>query len=350
MLTLLNLPPLVRTKIWQDILTSSLDPTRSLEELHDQERQRKIQRIHRHGHHTAEIAIERCIQYPFSVYLPFAGLLKTSSGIRSDVKDAMAHLKTKRLVYKLDLVVENEVTILPSWLSCPARSMELARLDIDVRLLGSISDAENTLAGLQQHARDRCRTLAFAIVALIARFIERGPRFEHLRHSSGEIKIQTIMLNFHAKAEHAFSGPVGRQERADSLEEERGLMDHLNLSEFHNESEHGTISSTGSNASDSDSHSHRDLEEVVEGKDLLRTVDLVLRPLCRHETWMLGKRQKHFSMAHLALIRRNVRKICFTLDGMPEKAMMVENKQHEFLPVLPLRQHFSGREELLPLG
>jgi hypothetical protein len=265
----------------------------------------------------------------------------------------MTHLKTKRLVYKLDLVVENEVTILPSWLSCPARSMELARLDIDVRLLGSVADAEKTLAGLQQHARDRCRTLAFATVALIARFIERGPRFEHLRHASGEIKVQTIMLNFHSKDEPTSSAPVGQRERADSLEEERGLMDHLNLSDYHTEAEHNinSSSSTGSLSTDgSDARSQHDLEDVVEAKDLLRTVDLVLRPLCRDEAWTLARRQKHFSMAHLGLVRRNVRKICFALDGTPEKAMMVEHQPHEFLPVLPLQQHISGREELLPFG
>jgi hypothetical protein len=38
------------------------------------------------------------------------------------------------------------------------------------------------------------------------------------------------------------------------------------------------------------------------------------------------------------------------LDGTTEKAMMVEHQPHEFLPVLPLQQHISGREELLPFG
>ena len=103
-------------------------------------------------------------------------------------------------------------------------------------------------------------------------------------------------------------------------------MDHLNLSELHAKAEHGSISSEGSNWSESDGFSQHDheSEEVVEAKDLLRTVDLVLRPLCRQEKYTLERRLRHFSNGHLGSLRRNVRKIHLTLDGNPEKAMMVE--------------------------
>ena len=325
MLTLLDLPPPIRARIFERALQASLEPAQSIQELHEGDAARKIQRINRHGHDPAEIAIERCIRYPFSVHLPFEGLLRSSAWVRHEIKDVMKVFKTRRIAYNLDLVVENEVTILPAWLKCPVRSMEISRLDIDVRLLGSAEDAAAlmTLAGLQQHARDRCRTLAFAIVALIARFIERGPRFEHLRQA-GEIKVQTIMINFHSRKDN-FMPDQKRMGRKSSVEEELGLMDHLKLSELHAKAEHGSTSSEGSNWSDSDGHSQHDAEEVVEAKDLLRTVDLVLRPLCRQEKYTLERRLKHFSNAHLGTLRRNVRKIYLSLDGSPEKAMMVES-------------------------
>jgi hypothetical protein len=320
--TFLDLPSPIRQRIIQHLLNAELNPVETTKQLHELERLFKIQRIHRHGNHVAEIAIERCIRYPFRVNLPFAGLLRTSSGLRREAKDVIKVLKTKRIVYKLDLIVENEVNMLPVWLRCPVRAMEITRLDIDVRLLGSIDDivSRDVLDGLQQHGRDRCRTLAFAIVALIARFIERGPRFEHLRQ--GEIKVQTVMVNFHSRRED-FAPEQKRLGRSNSVEEEHGLMEHLNLADLHANEEHhhmtngDAVSEAGTGWSDSG--------ELVEAKDLLRTVDLVLRPLCRQEKYTLERRLRHFSNGHLGFLRRNVRKIYLTLDGGMEKAMMVES-------------------------
>jgi hypothetical protein len=199
--------------------------------------------------------------------------------------------------------------------------MEIGRLDIDIRLLGFVDDVPPMfpLDRLQQHGRDRCRTLAFAVVALVARFIERGPRFEHLRQ--GEIKIQSLMLNFRSRRED-LEPHQSQLERSNSIEEERGLMEHLTLSNLYGHDKH---ENTSTNSAQSHTSPTRNPNEVVDARDLLRTVDLVLRPLCRKEQWTLERRQKHFSTAHLAFLRRNVRKIYFSVDGRLEKAMMVES-------------------------
>jgi hypothetical protein len=199
--------------------------------------------------------------------------------------------------------------------------MEIGRLDIDIRLLGFADEIPPTITldGLQQNGRDRCRTLAFAVVALVARFIERGPRFEHLRQ--GEIKIQSLMLNFKSRRENLEPHQM-QLERSNSIDEECGLMDHLALSDLHEHDEHH---SARKDSVQGQTTQVRDPNEVVDAKDLLRTVDLVLRPLCWKVEYMIERRLKHFSMAHLGFRRRNIRKIYLSLDGRPEKAMMVES-------------------------
>ncbi|KIV99394.1 uncharacterized protein PV09_08937 [Verruconis gallopava] len=319
MLTIWDLPQPIRFRIYQHVLTSSLDPPSSLLELHTADSDNKVQRIHRHGADVAEFAVEKCIRYPITIHLPFAGLLRSSSRVRREVKEIARMLQTKRVAYRLDLVIENELTMLPSWLRCPVTSMDVSRLDIDVRLLGFVDEAgpDFPLDGSQQHGRDRCRTLAFAILALIARFIDRGPRFEHVRH--GEIKVQSLTLNFHSRLEEAKPHRL-RLGRSNSVEEERGLMDHLCMTQLHEHHRHDSAVEA-----DRPRPSRSDPSEVVEARDLLRTVDLVLRPLCRQEQYTLERRLKHFSTSHLGFLRRNVRRICLSLDGIPERAMTVES-------------------------
>lgn len=318
MTSFLSLPPQVRIRIYNHVLALDLDPSPSVDDLYSHEANQRIQRVFRHGSSADEIAIERIIRYPFSIYLPFAGLLRSNRTVRQEFRDALQNEKRRRTNYKLDLAIDGELFVLPTWLRCPVRSMEIHKLEIDVRLLGfAKEDVLDDFGGLQQHGRDRCRTLAFAIVALVARFVERGPRWEHLRQ--GEIKVNSLILNFRSRWEdlephlHALG-------RANSIEEERGLMEHLNLSSTpHTHDQHDTTVRSGK----ADSVIERDPSEVVDANDLLRTVDLVLRPLCREERFALVKRKSHFSAGHLAFLRRNVRKIHLMVDGRLEKSFSV---------------------------
>jgi hypothetical protein len=101
-------------------------------------------------------------------------------------------------------------------------------------------------------------------------------------------------------------------------------MEHLNLADLHAKEEHIHHPVTNGDAVSEAGTGWSDSGELVEAKDLLRTVDLVLRPLCRQEKYTLQRRLRHFSNGHLAFLRRNVRKIYLMLDGVMEKAMMVE--------------------------
>jgi hypothetical protein len=222
------------------------------------------------------------------------------------MKEAMEYLTSRKIDCGLDIVVECENWLYPTWMICPARSPTVRRLDVDVRLLGcaklSGDDACQHLAG-----RNRCRTLAFAIVAILARFVERGSRFEHAR---GELEVHTMVLNFNSKQ------GVGKYlELTPALSIESGEdWDTDTLVDGD-----GDVVEVGGTPSDP--------ADETDGSELLRMVNLVLKPLCREEKYLLVQRRSHFSARHLALIRRNVRRIFLELDGQVKGKVYINNSE-----------------------
>lgn len=179
--TFLDLPVQIRSLVYIGLLNSSFEPAKSLQEFHSHD---PYQRMCRHGSSLAEIHLERQIRYPSRIHLPFAGVLRVNRQLRREMKDAIQSFTARKIDCKLDILVECENRLYPTWLSCPARSPIVRRLEIDVRLLGCAgADALRSLGDEHNHlrGRNRCRSLAFAIVAVFARFVERGSKFEHAK-------------------------------------------------------------------------------------------------------------------------------------------------------------------------
>jgi hypothetical protein len=301
MLLFFDLPEPIRIRIYSHLINSSHPQPATISEFHDSDR---YQRLYRHGSMLAEANIERHIRYPSRIHLPFEGWLRVSRQARSDMKIAMRNMTSRKIDCALDIVVECENWLYPTWLVCPSRSPTVRRLDVEIRLLGCAKADEIEVC---QHlsGRNRCRTLAFAIVAILARFIERGSRFEHAR---GELEVHTIVLSATSKP-----GVEKFLELTPALSIESGddwdtdtLVD----------GEGDGIGVGGTTA---------DSADAIDGPELLRMIGLVLKPLCRESKYLLVRRKAHFSAGHLALIRRNVRRIYLELDGRAEGKVYVNN-------------------------
>lgn len=198
--------------------------------------------------------------------------------------------------------------------------------------------------------RERCRTLAFAVVAVIARFIERGARWGHVR---GEVGVETLVLNF---SDVGMPLALGREEREVFLEstpstpEEKerdrfleltpqtpttpmpptppddcACCDYWDTNSLVGEADEAITFALG----DGDVRRRtrpvtaEEEDESIQAPELLRMVDLVLKPLCREEKYMLHRRKHHFSAVHLSLIRRNVRRVVIELEGRLKRRMKV---------------------------
>jgi hypothetical protein len=309
MASFLELPQPIRFQILRTLLSSEHSHHASLKDFHTHDR---YQRICRHGNTLAEEHIERQIQYPSRIHLPFEGVLRVNRQLRSEMKEIIKEQTSKKVNCRLDIVVECENKLYPTWIKCPARSPHVQRLDVDVRLLGCADSMHTNLDECRHlQERGRCRDLAFAIVAILARFVERGSRFAHAK---GEIDVHTIVLHFKSRmAGNKFLEltPIvsieseGENWETDTLVDVGADMD--------------------TDLIDPDTLSGgQEYGDMVDGTDLLRTVDLVLKPLLRDPQYLLARRRNHFSSTHLALIRRNVRRILLHLDGKLEKRIYVK--------------------------
>jgi hypothetical protein len=305
MASLIDLPQPIRLQILRTLLTSERERSTSLYEFHAQD---PYQRLLRHGRALTEEHIERQIRYPSRICLPFEGILRVNRQLRYEMKYVIREFTTKKVNCKLDVIVECEDKVYPTWLKCPARSPQVHRLEVDVRLLGCVGTPD---ACLHSKERGRCRSIAFAIVAILARFVERGARFEHAR---GEISVHHMVLDFSSR-----EGGEKFLELtpASPVDGENWDTDTLIEGEENAEAEDELVSPPAITGG-------QDLGGIVDGAELLRTVDLVLKPLHREPQYLLERRRKHFSAGHLALIRKNVRRIFLRLDGKLERRISVK--------------------------
>ncbi|TID15334.1 hypothetical protein E6O75_ATG08587 [Venturia nashicola] len=355
----LDLPPHIRTQIYTYLICHTpLDSAPTLQQFHQND---PYQRLFRHSASIAEAKIERLIHYPSRIYLAFEGLLRTNRTIRSEVKKVLTGLRKKHVTCKLDLIIERGRDggggVWPSWLICPARNPLVRRLEMDVRVFGDDFEIHGTGSGrggpvvLRQfesgalgfeHAhvgRERCRTLAFAVVATIARFIERGARWGHVR---GEVGVETLVLNF---VDVGIPPGERREERKNKTrdenknEKEREMFleltpptppddcptcaaeDYWDIDALVGSADEALTFALGDGKISRPTSTDED--ESIQAPELLRMVDLVLKPLCREERYMLHRRKHHFSAVHLALIRRNVKRVVIELKGRLKRRMKV---------------------------
>jgi hypothetical protein len=229
------------------------------------------------------------------------------------MKEIIREHTSKKVNCRLDIVVDCEDKLYPTWIKCPARSPHVQRLDVDVRLLGcadSLQTDVNDCRHLQE--RGRCRDLAFAIVSILARFVERGSRFAHAR---GEIDVHTIILHFRSRmGANKFlelTPIISTESEGDDWETDT-LVDEAAADVETDLIDPQTLLGSP------------DYVDMVDGAELLRTVYLVLKPLVRDPQYLLARRKHHFSSAHLALIRGNVRRVLLHLDGKLERRIYVK--------------------------
>ncbi|QDS75173.1 hypothetical protein FKW77_008384 [Venturia effusa] len=350
----LDLPPQLRTRIYTDLICHTpLDTASTLQQFHEND---PYQRLFRHSASIAEAKIERLIHYPSRIHLPFEALLRTNRTIRAEVKKVLQGLREERVDCRLDLIIESgrNEGVWPSWLICPARNPTVRRLEVDVRVFADASCAHGSgweetnnnnngpailreceggpLGFEHAHAhagRERCRTLAFAVVAVLARFIERGARWGHVR---GDVAIETLVLNFvdvgrdaRGKGERFLelapltptiltppSPPDDCNCAADDYWGEDNLVGEADEAMTFALGDGRRVRPVGADEDDS-----------IQAPELLRMVDLILRPLCREAKYMLHRRKHHFSAIHLSLIRRNVHRVMIELDGRLKRRMKV---------------------------
>lgn len=346
----LDFPPHLRTRIYTYLICHTpLDSAPTLQQFHEND---PYQRLFRHSASIAEAKIERLIHYPSRISISFESLLHTNRIIRSEVKKILKSLQEEPVNCKLDLIIERGRDggggVWPSWLICPARNPIVQRLEVDVRVFGDdfeihgtgmggpvvLREFEGGALGFEQvHVgRERCRTLAFAVVAVIARFIERGARWGHVR---AEVSIETLVLNFI---------DIGQDLESKSKDEKFleltpptptiptpptppedctcAAEDYWDIDTLVGEADEAITFSLGDSARRTRPVS-ADEDESIQAPELLRMVDLVLKPLCREEKYMLHRRKRHFSAVHLSLIRRNVRRVVVELDGKLKRRMKV---------------------------
>jgi hypothetical protein len=375
MKSFLDLPPQIRTRIYTHlILHTPLDTPSSLTTFHASD---PYQRLFRHSASIAEAKIERIIHYPSRIYLSFEGLLRTNWVIRNEVKKILKSLRKENVDCRLDLIIERGSgggNVWPSWIICPARNPTIRRLEVDVRVFGDEYNI-NLLGGEERHGpvvlredfdgalafthahvgRERCRTLAFAIVAVVSRFIERGARWGHVR---GDISIESLVLNF----VDAGQGKEKEKDDAKFLEltpttsdrsQEGGRRssdltppnsttpptpmdidndcacaeDYWDIDTLVGDTDEAMTFALGDSRPLNRVGTDNTMDdETIQAPELLRMVDLVLKPLCREEKYMLHRRQHHFSAVHLSLIRRNVRRVLIELEGKLKRRMKVVEK------------------------
>jgi hypothetical protein len=341
----LDLPPQVRTKIYTYLICNSpLNSAPSLAAFHALD---PYQRLFRHSASIAEAKIERLIHYPSRIYLGFEGLLRTSRVVRGEVKNILEGLRKVSVDCTLDVIVErgNGGGVWPSWMICPARNPTVRNLEVHVRVFGDefgleigAMDApvgpvllrefsDGALAFTHAHVgRERCRTLAFAIVAVIARFIERGARWGHAR---GDISIETLVLHFmdagqEVKDEKRFLELTPPTPPTPVDTHDNSTEDYWETDTLISEADEAIAFALGDSSRVRPTSSDDMMaDEAIQAPDLLRMVDLILKPLCREEKYMLHRRKHHFSAVHLSLLRRNVRRLMIVLDGKVRRRMRV---------------------------
>jgi hypothetical protein len=347
----LDLPPNLRTQIYKHLIFSApLDPHSSLTAFHAND---PYQRLFRHSASIAEANIERLIHYPSRVYLGFEGLLRVSRGVRKEVQRILKTYKREVVDCSLDIIIDavaggGRGGLWPTWLLCPARNPRVGRLEVDVRVFGGdefaveVADghgpvllrefSDGALEFAHAHfGRERVRTLAFAVVAVIARFIERGARWGHVRD---EITIETLVLNFvevrprMEEKEDRFLELMPLTP-IDSNSSPDGTEDYWDTDTLHGEVDEGISFGLADSrlqtriGDDGGTAPARTSDDSIEATELLRMVDLILKPLCREEKYMLPSRQNHFSAVHLAFMRRNVGRVIIELGGKLKRRMKV---------------------------
>lgn len=137
---------------------------------------------------------ENEISYPLGpVRYPFQSLLLVNHQISAEIKN---FLNSNRQVFKLYLIIHKERTIYPTWIFCPQASPSnyIDKVETSVYISGSYRWIEERQESGWESGNRGYGFLVRAHLALINRFLERGPDFLSSTKKDG-VRIGELLLN-----------------------------------------------------------------------------------------------------------------------------------------------------------
>lgn len=118
-------------------------------------------------------ACTRYLEIP--LHIESRSLLFVSRQIHMEIKEEIARFETSHEVtYKLDLIIENEYVLYPTWISLPIVSPRVDVVETQIRAMGDWTDTHGSgwYAGAGGHSH-----LGRSLLELLQRFLVRGPDF-----------------------------------------------------------------------------------------------------------------------------------------------------------------------------
>ncbi|KAL8898486.1 MAG: hypothetical protein Q9207_006669 [Kuettlingeria erythrocarpa] len=121
-----------------------------------------------------------------------APLLLICQQISKEVREALARLtKLNCSPFRLDLMLLDERELYITWLAFPLSTNHIPRLDVDFRLFGDVEGKETTM----DYANGRNPVLAWGLLTLMQRFLQRGPDFLAPRFQGLDVWIGELSVN-----------------------------------------------------------------------------------------------------------------------------------------------------------
>ncbi|KAL8660179.1 MAG: hypothetical protein Q9202_006775 [Teloschistes flavicans] len=121
-----------------------------------------------------------------------AALQRSCHQVHEEVRTAIARLdRLGQLPFRLDLMMVDETTLYPTWLSFPARLSQIPKLNVDVRILGDV-------AGKRSGWTPGCGgppIMVWCLYYLLKRFLLRGPDFLSSVKSVTIPYVQELVIN-----------------------------------------------------------------------------------------------------------------------------------------------------------
>ncbi|KAL8832456.1 MAG: hypothetical protein Q9170_004867 [Blastenia crenularia] len=139
--------------------------------------------------------LESCNRYPAEDLInPTVSLQLTCRQVSEEIHDATLRLeKSKGLTHKLDVMMLNEDTMYPTWLSFPGLTDRIVKLDVEFRLF---CDREIDPFTSEWKGGDGGPSLMiWSLFTLMRRFLLRGPCFLSPVKRNRKIMVEELSIN-----------------------------------------------------------------------------------------------------------------------------------------------------------
>jgi hypothetical protein len=185
MFPLFALPREIRDLIYTAVLNSEMPPPATPIKLHEARESPSP------GWHS------QCNRYSLLAPTVSAGpLLLTCPQVEAEVSELIDRLKSSgQLRYKLDVVVESEQFMYPTWTCIPALSSHVDVVEVDFRIMGVRGKARSRFQGGDGDGRPGYMT--WSLLELMTNFLGQGPNamVQYLPGQAPRTSIGTIRIN-----------------------------------------------------------------------------------------------------------------------------------------------------------